>query len=286
MLNQQINDFINNNKNLYNQLKAKITEMGESSQNDFQNIVSLNAQISSAGDLSENDKMQLSKILDSINLRVKLYQSEMDRIVGEINSFESNTNNFLSSIINVRGETLLQKNKLTQETIDHKAILIESIEQLKELVMNLKELLKQLKDVSGFNHKKKEKLRKLVSETVKQEISQINFPQNNSGLNHEDIQDALENYINPYVGKFQKNEETCAEIAQRLDRITSDFNSKINNLFNVLQNFKRDYTFGNETSNRLTSRFNEEINELRDDMNKQFSHYRKAIENNTVKRYI
>lgn len=280
----QLTEFGNSNKILYQQLYEKLQELGINSESDFKNIVEVSNQV--PNELTDQDKKQLTKLLSNIELRLRTYENELDKIENRVLNFEKNSELFLKSFQTAKGAVLLTKNSLIQSTTDQLNMLKDGYATIKDALINLSQLLGQLESLTGTNEHENERIKKIVKENIKEEKEAILKYVNDNLPKITDVD--LINVNNKVGGAHEKidsHEKAISNIKTQLETGLSDIKYQIRNLETLIESIN-DKSYQHKTNiESIDERLNEELGQLKFELGSRFKHIDKTLADNLIKRY-
>lgn len=284
----QITEFTASNKFVYQQLYERLQDIINLSESDFSNLVEIQNKLPETT-LENSDKKQLASILDSIQMRVKMYDGEVDKVNTAITDFEANTNRFLSSLQNVKGSILLLKNGLTQASIDQINTLKSGYGTVREAVIKLTELIDGIRRYSGLDFSDQNNVRALVNEIFngfKSQIEQRVFNLENR-LNGGEVADMVLQKVNPVHQAFRKQNEEFSSCNEKLENTVKLLAGQLREQNEIIERLLGDNLKHKQEIKKVSESVDNEISGLRDDVKSQVKQVESYISNQpTIKRFF
>lgn len=284
----QITEFTANNKFVYQQLYERLQDIINLSETDFSNLVEIQNKLPESS-LENHDKKQLVSILDSIQMRVKMYDGEVDKVNSSITDFEASTNRFLSSLQNVKGSILLLKNSLSQSSVDQINTLKSGYGTVREAVIKLTEMINQIKRYAGIDFSDFENVREMVNSIFNQHKSGLEQRISNleRRLEGNDVTDLVIKKVNPMENTIRQHKEEFNNCNIKLENTIKIMSAQIKEQSEMIEKLLADHFKQKQEIKKISESVDNEISELRNNVSDKVKNVESYISNQpTIKRFF
>jgi hypothetical protein len=213
------------NKFLYNELANKSKKIEDKINNDLTSVQQLLDNLPNK--ITDNEKKKLTKYVNSLSLRFKIYDSDIDKLEFKFNEFLSKTEDFIVSSNTTNTNNLYLSSKEHQIELQK---LIDNLIEKNNLFGNLIDELKIRTDID----EERDKLRGMVTEIVKYNIKDLSTEIDNKLINDgkgkfDEINKCINNkceLINKKVDNSEfKTEKIIYELSKQISRLEQMVNS-------------------------------------------------------------
>jgi methyl-accepting chemotaxis protein len=273
-----INEMIEKNKYTFNLISDKINEVHANAESDLNNIVDINNRLPAV--LSSHDKMELAKLLNTMELRLKSFDSDATEVEHHVNELEFNTNSFIDSLgVSIKGAPLASKNTLIHNAIEQISSLKEGNIVIKELVIKLDKLIDDLKELTGLDEKRNLKTKKVIKELINNEVEQV--------------KNLLKVHVDSLIGNALNNNKEPDNNKWSIDNLKTLVEGELGKMSYDLEKIKSDFEFlrdgvhaAKSNVKEMHSNFSDQINDIKHEVGLRIKNFENSLNTNVIKRYI
>lgn len=279
---KSIDEMIEKNKRKYDKTYEELIEINESIDKDYKSLINVGNEIPS--ELNDNEKTQLDNITENMQLKVKFFQNKLDEINKYVLATKEETEYFIKSYENAKGNVMLKRNTLQQNLIDQDSILNEGINTNVNLVNDLKRLVKEMKKYYEGDTNN-ESIKEMVKGIVDEKVKNLEESLLNKECSHKNDYCRIEDDNKLNAGQLEKINILALNLEKQLSDNIREIDYKLVELEKNLDRVKDKLTMTHEKIENLKLEFTNDMDNYKFNITRKMNDIEKTIEENAIEKF-